>query len=146
MMKNILVGVDFHDHTDKLLLVAQQIAKAFNAKLWLVHAAAPEPDFVGFEVGPQYIRDTRAEELREERRKLQGFVSSLEENGVEADGLLIPGATVKVILDEAQKLETDLIIAGHEDHGILHHAFFGSVSMEILKASDKPVLIVPFND
>ena len=145
-MKNILVGVDFHEHTDKLLAVARSLGRAFQAKLWLVHAAAPDPDFVGYSVGPQYIRDSRAEELKEEHRNLAGMVESLKENGVEAEGLMIAGATVEVILEESKKLDIDMIIAGHHEHGLLHQAFFGSVSMEILKSADKPVLIVPFSD
>ena len=65
-MKNILVCIDFHEQTKNLINKAAEIAKAFNAKLWLVHVAAPDPDFVGYDVGPQYIRDARADELKEE--------------------------------------------------------------------------------
>jgi nucleotide-binding universal stress UspA family protein len=36
-MKNILVGVDFDEKTEVLIEKAQEIAKRFNAKLWLLH-------------------------------------------------------------------------------------------------------------
>ena len=53
--------------TEKILIdKAIEMAKAFDSKIWLLHVAAPEPEFIGFGVGPQYIRDTRAEELRKE--------------------------------------------------------------------------------
>lgn len=62
-MKNILVTIDFNENENLLLDKAYQMAKAFGAKLWLMHIAAPDPDFVGYDVGPQYIRDARATEL-----------------------------------------------------------------------------------
>ena len=56
-MKNILVTVDFDKHVELLLDKAFELAQCFKAKVWLMHIAAPEPDFIGFGPGPQYIRD-----------------------------------------------------------------------------------------
>ncbi len=61
-MKNILVTIDFNKNEELLIDKAFQLAESFNSKLWLMHIAAPDPDFVGYEVGPQYIRDSRATE------------------------------------------------------------------------------------
>lgn len=72
-MKNILVTIDFDVKTTLLIDNAYKLANAFGSKVWLVHIAAPDPDFVGYEIGPQYIRDNRAYELREEHRQLQNF-------------------------------------------------------------------------
>ena len=52
---------------------AFQLAKSFDSKLWLMHIAAPNPDFVGYEAGPQYIRDNRGTELRKEHKLLQKY-------------------------------------------------------------------------
>lgn len=144
-MKNILVTIDFNPSEQLLIDQAFQLAKAFNSKIWLMHIAAPEPDFVGYEVGPQYIRDSRAAELRKELRLLQEYTAQLKEKGVDADGLLIQGATIEMVIEESQKLNADLIIAGHQDHGFLYQAFVGSVSTQILKKSKIPVLIVPLD-
>lgn len=143
-MKNILIGVDFDDQTDRLIETGISLGKGMGAKIWLLHAAAPDPDFVGYAVGPQYIRDSRAEELREEHRELAKLVERLEQEGVSADGLMISGATVEVIIEESQKLGIDLIITGHHDRGLIHKAFFGSVAMDIVRASNVPVMVVPF--
>jgi len=62
-MKNILVTIDFDVQTTLLIDSAYKLANAFDSKIWLVHIAAPNPDFAGYEVGPQYIRDSRAHEL-----------------------------------------------------------------------------------
>jgi nucleotide-binding universal stress UspA family protein len=144
-MKNILVSIDFNEQETFLMDKAYEMAKAFNSKIWLVHIAAPEPDFIGYDVGPQYIRDARAEDLKEEHKLLQEYARKLESKGVKAEGLLIQGATVEMIIQEAEKLNSDLIITGHHDHNFLYKAFLGSVSDEIIKLSKIPLLLIPLD-
>ncbi len=145
-MKNILVTVDFEPATDMLLNTALEYSRAFQAKVWIMHIAAPEPDFVGYEVGPQYIRDFRAEDLRNEHRQLQGYAEKLRKQGVDCDGLLVQGATIDMILEESRKLHVDLIIAGHYEHGFWYQALIGTVSDQIANRSNVPVLLVPLKE
>jgi nucleotide-binding universal stress UspA family protein len=142
-MKNILVTIDFNINEQLLIDKAFQLAEQFDSKIWLVHIAAPDPDFVGYGVGPQYIRDSRASELRKEHKILQEHSDNLEKKGVKAEGLLIQGATIEMIIEESKKLKVDLIIAGHHEHNFLYRAFVESVSGKIIKKSKIPVLIVP---
>ena len=144
-MKNILVAMDFDKNEKSLIDKAFQLAKSFDSKIWLMHIAAPDPDYVGFEVGPQHVRDNRGEELRKERRKLQNYATKLKQEGVNAVGMLIQGATIEKILEESKKLNVDLIIAGHNKHGFFYNAFVGSVSSKIIKRSKIPVLLVPLD-
>jgi len=144
-MKNILVSIDFNEQEQFLLDKAYELGKAFHAKIWLVHIAAPEPDFVGYGVGPQYIRAMRASELRDEHHTLQMYTEKLVKKGVEAEALLVQGATVDMVIKEAQKLKADLIIAGHHDHNFIYKAFMESVSAGIIKNSKIPLLLVPLD-
>lgn len=144
-MKNILVTIDFDKEADLLIKKAYELAIHFKSKVWLLHIAEPEPDFVGYAVGPQYIRDHRAEELKEEHKILQKYAAELKQKGIAAEGLLIQGPTIEMILEESDKLKTDLIIAGHHKHGFFYNAFIGSVSTEIIKESNIPVLIIPLH-
>lgn len=143
-MNTILVTIDLDDHADQLMGHAAALASALNAKVWLMHVAAPDPDFVGYEVGPQYIRDSRADELRKEHRTLQGCAKILEDHGVEAEGILVQGATIEMILEESKKLDADLIICGHHEHGFVHDWLTGSIAKALLKKSKTPLLIIPF--
>lgn len=145
-MKNILVGIDFDENTELLIDKAVEIAKQFESKIWLLHVATPSPDFVGYEVGPQYIRDSRAEELMNEHKDLAVLTDTLKEKGLDVDGLLIQGATIDIILEESSKLNIDLIVAGYHEHNFLYKTFFGSTSSEIISKSHIPVLVVPFVD
>ena len=143
-MKNILVAIDFDKNIELLIDKAFELGESFDSKIWLMHIAAPNPDFIGYEIGPQYIRDSRAEELRKEHRLLQRYANELQEKGIDAEGLLMQGATIEMIIIESKKLNIDLIIAGHHEHGFLYNAFVGSVSAQIIKKSKIPVLIIPF--
>lgn len=145
-MKNILVTIDFSKNEKLLIDHAFQLAKAFESKLWLIHIAAPDPDFVGYDVGPQYIRDTRASELREEHKLIQEIIEQVKAGGVDAEGLLVQGETIEMIMEESKKLTIDLIVTGHHDHSFFYKAFTGSVSNAIINKSKIPVLLVPLDN
>ena len=142
-MKNILVSIDFNNNEKLLIDKALEMAKAFDAKIWLLHVAAPEPEFIGFGVGPQYVRDGRADDLRKEHRLIADYADLIRLENQECEGLLIQGATIDMIMEEARKLEIDLIITGHHEHNILYKAFFGSVASGVIKKANIPVLVVP---
>jgi nucleotide-binding universal stress UspA family protein len=142
-MKNILVALDFKGNEQLLIDTAHDFAEAFQAKIWLVHITAPNPDYVGYEAGPQYIRDHLATELKKEHKLLETYSNKLNAKGIESEGLLVQGATIEMIIKESNKLNIDLIIIGHEEHDFIYKALFGSVSRNIIKKSKIPVLIIP---
>lgn len=142
-VRNILSAVDFSPVTQPVLDASASLAKAFDAKIWVVHVAAPEPKFVGFDVGPDSVREQLAEELREEHRQVQGLAGGLRERGLAATGLLIEGPTLETLLEEAGRLEADVIVLGSHGHGALYRAIVGSFSEEVLRRARCPVLVVP---
>ena len=142
-MDNILAAIDFSDITPTVVDKAADIAQCFSSKLWLIHIAAPNPDFVGYGTGPQSKRDWRAKTLREEHRYIQDKALELEQNGINVTPLLLQGTTVETILQEASKLKADMIVIGSHGHGALYKALVGSVSEGIIRNASCPVLIVP---
>lgn len=142
-MKNILVSIDFDNLTGTLIEHALDLADKKTSMIWLLHVAAPDPDFVGYEAGPQYVRDNRAEVLKEEMTQLTEQADRIEKMGYRADGILIQGATAKTIIKESEKLNVDLIIVGRQHHNFLYNAFFGSTPDELIKRSKIPVLVIP---
>lgn len=142
-MKNILATIGFYDNENLVIDKAFEIAKAFKAKIWLLHVVSPEPEFVGFGVGPQYVRDARAVELRKEHKLLNQYADDLKIKGVKAQGMLMTGSTIELIMNEAEKMNIDLIVTGHHDHNFVYKAFFGSVASGVINKSKIPVLLVP---
>lgn len=142
-MKNILVPIDFSAVQQILVDTAGALAKALGAKLWLVHVAAPDPDFVGFKVGPEYVREQRADILRQEHQDIQAMAAQVKADGIEAEALLVQGPTTDTLLEIAQKVSADLIVIGSHGRSAIFRAFVGSVSEQILKESKVPVMVVP---
>jgi nucleotide-binding universal stress UspA family protein len=142
-MKNILVAIDTNENAQELVKMAATIAEKFLSKIWVLHIAEPEPDFVGDSVGPQYIRDIKAQELRKEHRIVQQFADELKGKGIEAQPLLIAGATVQTILEEMEKYGITLLIIGHHQHSVFYKIFTGATDTALINKSQIPVLIIP---
>lgn len=145
-IKNILVAVDFNDSVGELLGYAESLAQKYDSKIWVVHVAEPSPEFIGYEPGPQYIRDIKADELREEHRNLQSICGIFLDKNIRSEALLIQGSTVEVIIEEVKKLTADLLIVGTHKHGFLYNLLAESVALELLKEADIPVLAIPIPD
>ena len=142
-MKKILAAIDFSPLSDGIINQAATLAKALSAHVVLVHVAAPDPDFVGYEVGPQYIRDARADVLREEHRDLQTLADSLRGQGVEAEAIFAQGPTVETLLEASDRFGVELVIMGSHGRGAALRALLGSVSTEVIRRSSVPVLVMP---
>ncbi|MBT3201782.1 MAG: universal stress protein [Phycisphaerales bacterium] len=143
MSKSILAAIDFSDTTDAVIAKAVELTQAFGGKLWLIHTAVPEPDFVGYEVGPEYIRDSAARHLREEHKMLGEYQEKLRTDGVDVTAMLIPGEPIEMILQEAEQLEADWIVLGSHGHGALYNLLAGSVCQGLLQKTQRPLVIVP---
>jgi nucleotide-binding universal stress UspA family protein len=142
-MKKILVPVDFSPVSARIVEHATALARAFDAKLWLLHVAAPDPDFVGFDAGPESVRQQLADRWRDEHRQIQDRAAALRAQGIDATALLVQGPTVELILSEAARLHADMIVVGSHGHGTLHKVFLGSVSEGVVREATCPVLIIP---
>lgn len=142
-MKTMLVPVDFSEGTSKLLETAAKQAKAFGAKVILLHVASPEPEFIGYEPGPQSVRDSVARQLVQEHKDLHELKERLASQGLEVTALVVQGYPVKHILAEAEKVHADLVIMGSHGHGALHNLLVGSVTEGVMRHVNCPVLVVP---
>lgn len=145
-MKNILIAVDLEGGDDILVEHAAKLAQKFDSKIWVVHVAAPDPDFVGFDAGPVYIRKTLADDLREEHRALHKYSENLHARNLHAESLLVQGPTVQTIFEEAKKLEADLLILGTHKHNFFKRVFGQEVSHDAVSKTEVPILIVPLPD
>jgi len=152
----LLVGIDLSDSTEKIVKKAEEIAKALSAKVWLVHAVKPEPadfyiggqesDAAGFDMDPQLFRDSLAKRFHGEHRQIQEIADQLRQTGLDTTALLVQGAAVEAMLDEASKLDVDMIVVGSHGRGAMHQLLVGSVSEGVLHKSECPILVVPTHD
>ncbi len=144
---NILVAVDLSGASPKILHHVKTLALGLSAKVWLLYAEKPDLGFVGFGPGrPQSALDKVAHDFKEKREELQNEADKLQNSGIDAESLLVQGAAVEVILDEASKLNIDLIVVGSHGHGAVYHLVVGSVSEGVLHRSSCPVLVIPTHE
>jgi nucleotide-binding universal stress UspA family protein len=55
----------------------------------------------------------------------------------------VSGPTVQTILEQAEKLDADVIVMGSHGRGKLFDLVVGSVSAGVIRKSPVPVLVVP---
>ncbi|MBS1593624.1 MAG: universal stress protein [Bacteroidetes bacterium] len=144
-MKNILVAVDLEQGDILLLNKAAELALCTKAKVWVVHIAMPDPDFVGMDAGPMYVRKTLADDLRTEHKALRAYHKELHDQRVPSEALLIQGPTVETIFAEASKLDADLIVIGAHKHNFLKRVFGQDITHQIIDQSRIPMLVVPLD-
>jgi nucleotide-binding universal stress UspA family protein len=144
-IERILVCVDFSEVTDAVVDHAKAIAALAGAEARLLHVAAPNPDFVGFEAGPDAVRKQVAQTLRDEHKALEILAQRLSEANVRATSLMVQGPTAATILEQIRRFRADLVVLGSHGHGALYHLLAGSVAEELLRKSSVPVLVVPSN-
>jgi nucleotide-binding universal stress UspA family protein len=143
MTKNILSLIDFSDVCDRIITRTGDLAKYYDAKCWLIHVAAPDPDFVGYDVGPQYIRDSRAEVLQKELHQMNAYRDELTALGIECEALLIQGQINPTLMAEIERLEIDLVILGSHGRSKLYDLVVGSVCEYMLRHATLPTLVIP---
>lgn len=143
---SILVAVDLSPASENVVEAAGRIAKLTGATVYVLHAAEPEPDFVGYDAGPEVVRTQVAQELRREHRDVQALAEKLRNDGIDATALLVRGPTVETTLKEAESLKAELIVVGTHGHGAVYDVLVGSYSAGIIRRSKLPVLVVPIRD
>ncbi len=139
----LLVAVDLSESTQTIVEKVEEINKEYPAKVWILHNAEPEPDFVEFKVDPLAARETLAKKFHNEHRQIQEIANRLRKAGLDATALLVHGATVETILKEASDLDVDMIVVGTHGRGAMYQLLVGSVSEGILHKSRYPVLVIP---
>ena len=140
-MNNIIALVDFSEMTNLVVDKAAEVAEGFSSTLWLLHVA--DPEFNGFEAGPQLGCGSRPPKSYPGTEIMEKFVRKHKANNIETKPLITNGPTLSTILSVANRLDADLIVLGTHSYGRIHSAFVGSVSKELLKKSSYRLLLVP---
>src|SRR5690242_6353324 len=112
MAKTVLVPIDFSAADGPTTACAADLARELGADLVLLHVEAPDPGFIGYEAGPQSVRDSVARSIQGNARTLHEVRDQLRAGGLPVECLLIQGPTVEKIVDEARRLAADYIVIG----------------------------------
>ncbi|KHG64971.1 universal stress protein [Thermus sp. 2.9] len=142
MYKRLLLPTDGSEAAEVGLEEGLRLAKALGAKVSFLYVLEPlGPKLL---LGPETLPYHRAllEDLRQVGlQALDRGTHLAEELEVAFEAHLLEGRAAEVILKEAER--HDLIVMGSHGRTGLDSVLLGSVALEVVRKSPKPVLVVP---
>lgn len=152
MYQKILVAVDQSELSQKALTQAIAIAKAFQAKLHLLHVLSLEQRYqtTPLAFSSSSYSDTLEDVVREQWQTLEeegikmlrSHCEEAKQAGVESEFTQAVGQPAQKICELAQNLDTDLIVIGSHGRKGLGELFLGSVSNYVSHHVPCAVLLV----
>ena len=139
--KEILVPVDFSEHSSAALKAAIELARVFDSKLHLLHCYQIQPGGMspyGIAIPSSYIteiRDVASRQLAEWQEK---HVPA----GIPVDAVAVPKAPSEAIVEAARATGADLIVMGTRGLSGFKHVMFGSVAERTVRLAPCPVMTV----
>jgi nucleotide-binding universal stress UspA family protein len=141
-MKTILVPTDFSDASRNASRYAVNLAKALNYKVLLLHVFNTPVMMTGDYSGTELIDVNELE--HEHQQRLQEEAETLKKGtDVIIEYKSLSGFTVDEIAGIEEKEKPDLIIMGLSPQGKISEFVFGSISTDVVKNTQTPVIIVP---
>jgi nucleotide-binding universal stress UspA family protein len=144
-MKRIMVPTDGSPESEKAVPIAQQIARAQNAEVVLIHVLQPIAlEFTGVEApADPDLYETLLQSMEgQARADLDRLRTSLESDSVRARWLAPRGFAASTLLDyERKELPDLLVMATHGRTGLARFAL-GSVADRLVREGTVPVLLV----
>jgi nucleotide-binding universal stress UspA family protein len=140
--KHILCAVDLSPASAAVLSWARLFAEAFGARVSVVHANWSEP--------PRYFTEEQIEDFaaaaESARQRLRSDLESLARrvlgSSVSLNISVDDGHAVEVLLRSMDRLHPDLIVMGSHGHSGISQRLLGSVTENVVRAAQCPVLIV----
>ncbi len=141
----ILVPTDFSEYSDKALAQALDIAKQYNAKVFLLHVIEHDMSFL-LGLYPSYseelmhmIKDRPRTEAEENlQNQLNKFPEAKE---IEVVTQICQGVAYEEILEEAKEKGIDLIVIASLGRTGIAKYLIGGVARNVLRGSQCPVLL-----
>lgn len=141
-IKNILVPIDFSEHSKKSLNYAMELAKLYNAKLQLLHII-DTPIYPAFYVVDQLATTSISANIKARvTENLSTLFKGLGETQIESEIYAIEGRAALDIAKFAIENKSDLIVIA--THGLtgVERFLLGSVTEKVVRIAKTPVFTV----
>ena len=139
MIENILLATDGSGPAKQAAEFAASLALRFRAKVTVLHAYTPVPEFLGEPNYTQALYKT----LDEVKALVEDTAGRLQDMGVvEVETEVIEGPAVNAILGVAETRKPDIIVIGARGLSTWQGLLMGSVSLSVTQRAECPVLVV----
>ena len=142
-IKAIVVATDFSEPAETALDYGRNFARAFAAKLHLVHVANDLAASAPVSEIPMDLTKVQAQLDAEAQASLDAAITEDDQRSLTVEKVLLTSGTPsRAILDYATDIRADIIIVGTHGRGGLAEFFLGSVAQKIVRSAPCPVLTV----
>jgi nucleotide-binding universal stress UspA family protein len=126
-------------------------AKAGAEEPWLAEAAANLAEQTGATVAVVSVDGLdvemgstlpRSEYTERAQRSAEAIAEAVRAAGIEAEAAVRPGRVVGGVLVFAEEQDADLILVGASNRGAVAKRFLGDVSLELVRRSRRPVMVI----
>jgi nucleotide-binding universal stress UspA family protein len=135
-VKRMLVALDFSAPSEAALRAATRLAQQFDARAILVHALGPS---ASSQPGRGHAGESAGHRAD---RQFQRAVAAAQAEPCVVDRIVERGNPVDVILDQARRVMTDLIVMGTNGRRGVERLVLGSVAESVVRRAGCPVLVV----
>ncbi|HQH82922.1 MAG TPA: universal stress protein [Syntrophorhabdus sp.] len=145
MPTKILVPTDFSTYSDKALRQAFDIAKQYNAKVYVIHVVHEKITDTIDDYGityPSYVKEIEGKMIDEAKKKMKEQIDKFpqsKELEIESDVQI--GNISEAILQEEKNKGIDLIVIASLGRSGIAKYLIGSVARNVLKGAKCPVLL-----
>lgn len=126
--------------------MATGLAKAYGARLHLLHIVEQEPTYSAYGFTPDEYPALHAFQQEAKRRaslKLAEVLATVSPDLPDAVVELVEDSPLHGIIDYVKKTGADLVVLGSHGHGVVVSLLLGSVAEGMVRKALVPTLIVP---
>ena len=141
-IENILVPVDFSDHSKKAISYAKEIASAYNAQLQLLHIIEETLHPAYSLSGKSSVFDLYPNIKEESRKQIEDMLRKSKGPEVSSEIFIKGGHAANDIIEFAKNNSSDLIVIATHGLSGIEHLLLGSVTEKVVRMAPCPVFTV----
>jgi universal stress protein A len=147
LLSSVLVASDFGDTSEVALTYGCNLARAFGAKLHVLHVADRLTAQGVAEFYPAGLDDLQDDVEESAQKRLERLIAGSDAARLGAKPVVRTSAAVaNAIVDYAKEADVDIIVVGTHGRGPVAHLFVGSVAERVVRTAPCPVLVVRPNE
>lgn len=139
-MKNILVPIDFSNHSEKALKTAASIAKKLDAKITVAHMLELSESL--FNSSTSENNEQMLFMLALANKRLKEFIKKDYLEGLKVTAVIKRNKVFKELNNLSKEEGADLIVMGSKGHNLNEGVFTGSNTQKVIRFSEIPVLTI----
>ncbi len=141
-MKTILVPIDYSDSANNAAEYAIELSKTIKGKIILLHIyhiPLPTGEVPMFLISPEELEKNNLLKIKTFNKKLIKKTAGK----AQIEHMVRSGFPSEEIIDISREIKPDIIVMGITGSGKLGYNLIGSTTLDVIKKSKVPVLIIP---